>query len=261
MIIFIFLFLLWLFFLWLVRDRNFYKLIMIFGKKGSGKTSYIAKKSQYFLKKGYIVYTNCHVDGTLQFNPKHIGLSTFPPDSIVFCDEAGIIWNNRDYKNFQKCLIEWFKYQRQYKIRFYLFSQVYDDTDKVLRSLTDTMYIVRRLGLISILRPIQKKIGIATDTDGNGQIVDTFSYGSIFKTEITFLPRWYGFFKSFNPPPLPEIQATQQAYSEFSQMALDTRKWLLFHVRRLYQQLSAGIKAQCALLLEAVRRTNNNGSK
>lgn len=251
-----------LLFLYICRDTNFYKLIMIFGKKGSGKTSYIAKKSQYYIKKGYTVYTNCHVDGTLQFNPKHIGVSTFPPESVVFCDEAGIIWNNRDYKNFQKCLIEWFKYQRQYKIRFYLFSQVYDDTDKVLRSLTDTMYIVRRLGMISILRPIVKKIGIATDTDGNGQIVDTFSYGSIFSTEITFLPRWYGFFKSFNPPPLPEIQATQQAYSDFSEMALDTRKWLLFHVRRLYNRLSADVRRLCRLVLDkAVRRTKKNGSK
>ena len=157
------------------RDRNFYKLIMIFGKKGSGKTSYIAKKSIYYLKKGYTVYTNCGVAGTLQYNPRDIGKNTFPPGSVVFCDEVGLIWHNRDYKNFQRCVIEWFKYQRHYKIRMYLFSQAFD-CDKVLRDLTDQIYIVRRFGLISVLRPVYKQIGIATDSDGNGQLVDCYKY-------------------------------------------------------------------------------------
>lgn len=225
------------------RDRNFYKLIMIFGKKGSGKTSYIAKKSLYYLKRGYKVYTNCYVAGTYQYDPRDIGLTTFPPGSVVFCDEVGLIWHNRDYKNFKKCVIEWFKLQRQYKIRMYLFSQAFD-TDKVLRDLTDQIYICRRLGLLSVLRPVYKKIGITKDAEGQGQLVDCYDYGSIFSCEITYLPRYYCFFESFNPPDLPEINAFYQELDDFQALAQSTSKWLLFKVRALFLSLISFIKSK-----------------
>lgn len=228
---------------WLCRDTNFYKLIMIFGKKGSGKTSFIAKESIKFVKKGYRVYTNCNIPGTYTYNPKHIGLKTFPPNSIVFCDEVGLIWHNRDYKNFNKCVIEWFKYQRQYKIRMYLFSQAFD-CDKVLRDLTDSMYIVRRLGYISILRPVIKKIGISKDADGNGQLVDTYQYGSWLNCMITFLPRYYSFFDSFNPPSLPVIESYYKDYNDFQVLCTSTKDWLLFHLRQYAKHIYSAIKSK-----------------
>lgn len=243
MIYFILFFILWLLFIYITKDRNFYKLIMIWGKKGSGKTSFIAKESLYFVNKGYRVYTNCNIPGTFNYNPRDIGINTFPPESIVFCDEVGLIWHNRDFKNFSKCVIEWFKYQRQYKIRMYLFSQAFD-CDKVLRDLTDEMFIVRRLGYFSILRPVIKKIGISKDNDGNGQLVDTYSYGSILNCQITFLPRYYSFFKSFNPPSLPEINSYYQEYNEFQKLCISTKNWLLFHLREKAKQISFSIKSK-----------------
>ena len=115
----------------------------------------------------------------------------------------------------------------------YLFSQAFD-CDKVLRDLTDSMFIVRRFGYFSLLRPVIKKIGISKDNDGNGQLVDTYCYGSWLNCEITWLPRYYPFFDSFNPPALPEINSFYQEYNEFQKLSTDTRKWMLFHLRNFY---------------------------
>lgn len=224
-------FLLFLFLIFFFKDNNPYKLIMIFGKKGSGKTSYIAKMSMYYLRKGYTVYTNCHIKGTHQYDPKLIGQYTFPPNSIVFCDEVGIVWNNREYKNFQKCVLEWFKYQRQYKITMYLFSQVFDDNDKAIRSVTDKLYLIKRCGRFSFLRPIVKNVGIGQDQNGNGQIVDSYKFGSIFDIKLIWLSRYYGLFKSFNPPNLDIIQSTFEDYDDLSLIYRDTKKWFIYRFK------------------------------
>lgn len=223
----LFLIAIYIFILFLFKDRNFYKLIMIFGKKGSGKTSIIAKYSQKYIKKGYKVYCNVELPGTYLYDPQDIGLNTFSPNSIVFCDEVGLIWHNRDYKNFKKCLIEWFKLQRHYKIRMYLFSQTFD-TDKVLRDLTDEMYLITRLGKCSILRKINKYIGISKDKDGNGQLVDCYKFGSIFDIKFIYLPRYYGLFKSFEVPELHLINATYQDFNDISIIYSDNKKYLLY---------------------------------
>lgn len=215
----------------LLQNNNPYKLIMIFGKKGSGKTTWIAKYSQKYLKKGCKVYSNVEIPGTFLYDPKDIGLHTFEPNSVVFCDEVGLIWHNRDFKNFKKCVIEFFKYQRQYKIRMYLFSQTFD-TDKVLRDLTDEMFLIRRLGKLSIARPIAKQIGIAKDKDGNGQLVDTYNYGSILNTRFTYIPRYVGLFKSFDPPELPYIQAAYFDYNDLAEVYSSFKLWFLYSLRK-----------------------------
>ena len=40
------------------KYKNPYKLYMVFGKKGSGKSSFLVRKAMEYQKKGYIVYTN-----------------------------------------------------------------------------------------------------------------------------------------------------------------------------------------------------------
>ncbi len=216
----------------LLRDYNPYQFIMIFGKKGSGKTSYISKLALQYVKKGYKVYTNCNIKGTYEYDCKNIGLNTFEPDSIVFIDEIGLVWNNREYKSFQKCVREWFKYQRQYKIKIYAFSQAFD-IDKTLRDLTDKIYLITRIGKVSLLRPVIKKIGIAKDHDGNGQLVDCYQYGSIFNWKFIFLPRYYGLFKSFNPPKLDLINSTYIQYDDISRIYQDNKRFLLYHFNLL----------------------------
>ena len=46
------------------KYKNPYKLFMVFGKKGSGKSAFLVRQAIKYQKKGYIVYTNmsdcCH---------------------------------------------------------------------------------------------------------------------------------------------------------------------------------------------------------
>lgn len=223
-------------FIYLFSNSNPYKFIMIFGKKGAGKTSYIAKMSIKYLKKGYKVYTNCHIKGTEYFDVSDVGLYTFPPNSVVFIDEIGLVWNNREYKSFQRSVREWFKYQRQYKIKLYAFSQAFD-IDKTLRDLTDQIYLISRLGKFSILRPVYKKVGISQDSNGQGTLVDQYAYGSIFSIKITFLPRYYGLFDSFNPPELQLIHSVSVEQDDISIVYMSSKKWLFYQFNNLINKL------------------------
>ena len=131
-----------IFSLWARKYANPYKLIMIFGKKGSGKSTLLTRLAIKYLKQGRIVYSNTPVfyPGIRLFNVDDLGRYTFPPYSVVFIDECGMIWDNRDYRNFRNDVRDWFKLQRHHKVTVYLFSQTFD-IDIKLRNLTDLMYM------------------------------------------------------------------------------------------------------------------------
>lgn len=225
-----------------IQDSNPYSLTMIFGKKGSGKSSHIAKLSQKYIKQGRKVYTNFDVSGCFTYDPKDIGLNTFEPNSVVFLDEIGIVFNNRDYKNFKHCVMEWFKFQRKYKITMYIYSQSYEDCDKVIRLLIDRLCILQRIGKISILKPVSKIIGVGQDSNGNGNIVDSYKIQPFFTWKLTYLPRYYGLFSSFNPPELPILKSVYKDYDEFSSIYSDTKKWLIYTLKTNYNKSYEFIK-------------------
>ena len=50
-------------------------------------------------------------------------------DAKVIIDEAGIEYNNRNFKAFPKEAIYWYKYHRHYECSVDVFSQSYDDMD------------------------------------------------------------------------------------------------------------------------------------
>lgn len=234
-------------YLFILSDSNPYRLIFLIGKRGSGKTSLIAKLSLKYQRKGYKVYSNIEIPGNYVFDPSNIGIDTFEPNSIVFLDEIGLLYDNRKFKDFKDYTVQWFKYSRQYKIKMYMFSQAFD-VDKKIRDLTDEMYLLTRLGKVTVIRKVHKKLGISTDQDGNGQLVDTYRFGSIFDTKFIYLPRYYGMFKSFDPPKLDIIEATYQDYNEVSRIYADTKKWAIYRLHTLF----AGIKMYCVRLYRRV---------
>ena len=95
---------------------NPYKVIMLFGKKGTGKTADIAKVSVECRKKGVECYSNVDVPGTIPFNPKTVGYYKPVEGSVVCLDEVGMIWDKRDFANFDKNVRDFFKFARQYKL-------------------------------------------------------------------------------------------------------------------------------------------------
>lgn len=197
---------------YLTRDYlNPYKLIMVFGKKGSGKTTYLTKVALKNIRAGRKVYSTIYIPGTELFSVDDIGTYTFPKGSVVLIDEVGMVWDNRDFKNFKPYVRDYFKYQRQYKNTVYLFSQTFD-VDLKLRNLTDEMYLLKNVGRIfSVARKINKNITIQKAEEGRASsLVDDYVFASIFVKngiQITFIPRYVDFFKSYDPKPLPNIES------------------------------------------------------
>lgn len=186
------------------RFNNPYKLYMVFGKKGSGKSSFLAKKAKYYLKKGWTVYTNMDdlsLEGVRHIDASDLGPFVPVPHSVVLLDEVGMLYDNRDYKNFKPAVRDFFKLQRHYQCIVYLASQSFD-IDKKLRDLTDEMYLTSCLfGWLGLVRPITKKIGLVeASAQGESRIVDNLKFRFITSWRFTFLPRYSKYFESFVLP-------------------------------------------------------------
>lgn len=194
--------------------RNPYKLIMVFGKKGSGKTTFLAKKSYQYLKKGRPVYTTEYIPGTIHFDVDKIGYMTFPENAVLMIDEVGMIWDNRNFKTFKPEVRDYFKYQRHEKHTVFLFSQTFD-VDVKLRNLTDAMYLCTcHFGWLSIARKIKRSIVLVQPMgDSESRIADNlefepwlwslFGAGTII---FTFIPRWTCLFNSHEKLGLPMVE-------------------------------------------------------
>ncbi len=199
-------------FLYLSRKyMNPYKLIMVFGKKGSGKTTLLAKIAYQNLKKGRYVYSTEQVPGVIRFDADIIGERSFPEDSVVLLDEAGMKFDSRDFKTFPKSVRNYFKYQRHEKNTVYLFSQSFD-IDKKIRDLTDSMYLCTcHFGIISVARKIKKNFMIVeASAQGESRIADNLEFEplwlSLFGVRtciLTFIPRWSPLFNSHEKLGIP----------------------------------------------------------
>ena len=64
-----------------MKYRNPYKLYMVFGKKGSGKTTLMTKLSIQYRKKGWNVYCDRELPGCYRFDTSDFGRVAFPPTS------------------------------------------------------------------------------------------------------------------------------------------------------------------------------------
>lgn len=198
------------------KYRNPYRLIMVFGKKGSGKTTFLTKTAVNAVRKGKTVYSTVEVPGTVLFDVQDIGACSFPPDSVILIDEVGMIWDNRNFKNFRTDVRDYFKLQRQYRNTVYLFSQTFD-VDVKLRNLTDAMYLCKcHMGFLSVARKIKRDIVIVNPQgESEARIADSLEFEpflfSLFGAKsviFTFIPSWSRYFKSYNPKPLPFVEGT-----------------------------------------------------
>ena len=116
---------------------NPYKVTLVCGQKGSGKSTYACSVALKYLNKKFYtwdsgikkyvahrwhVYTNMHMqlDGVYYLEyPEKIGQMTVPPYSVLIFDEINTLpgWDNRDFKNMAATTIKWMRYSRQYKVR------------------------------------------------------------------------------------------------------------------------------------------------
>lgn len=186
------------------RFNNPYTLDVYFGKKGCGKSTTLNKLAYKYYKKGWHCF--CDKGDSFQSFVTVIDASKmyqykYPRNSIIFCGEANLHWDNRDFKDFPKEMQRFFRMQRHKHVKVVLFSQTYD-TDKKIRDLADRLFIVtKKLKIWSICSPYVKvpKIIPAGETKDTARMADDFLKISpfMFQHVITFIPAWITQFDSF----------------------------------------------------------------
>ena len=202
--------------LWDFTTRKYlnpYKLYLVFGKKGSGKSTYLVKLARKHLKKGWIVYTNMEelfMPGVRHFEIKHLGDFVPEAHSLLLLDEVGMIWDNRDFKNFSTQVRDYFKLQRHYQHVVILASQTFD-VDKKIRDLADEMYLVtKKLRVFSYAKKILRQTVLVEATGQSPSKIDenlVFDSLLLFwagARKFTFIPRYTKYFDSFKVPELKQ---------------------------------------------------------
>lgn len=189
---------------------NPYKLIFVFAKKGQGKSTYLTKQALKHLKLGWSVYSTEPIPGCYKIQPEDIGKYEFPRRSLLIIDEVGMIWDNRDFKNFSTATRDWFKLQRHRGIKVICASQSFD-VDKKIRDLADDMFLLtKKLRVFSYGKRILKILDIV-EADGShnseSRIVNQLQFDSLFffwagSRSLTFIPHWTRYFDTNAAPAL-----------------------------------------------------------
>lgn len=202
-----------IFFAFSMYSRKFsnpYKNYMIFGAKGSGKSTLMVKWMLHDLRHGWKVYTDMQgvsLEGVRFI--KTMDLATFipPPKSSVYLDEAGLSFDNRNFKTFPEGIRDLAALQRKYKIKLVLNSQTVD-TDKKLKSRTDRLFLQTNIGnIIGITRPILRTVTLTEASSmGESRIADQLKFDKIWHWKLTWMPRYFKYFESFNPPHREQIE-------------------------------------------------------
>lgn len=198
-----------IFILWIIignlRQKPSNTFDMYFGVPGSGKTTFAAYLAKKRVKRGGKVLSNVPIKGTYKAERGDYGYYMIN-DCLLLIDEAGIDFNNRDFKDKVKQLtkeeIYFFKYHRHYNVDIAVFSQYYNDADKKLRDLTTRLYIVKKSILPGFIKrkEIGKRIGIDPNTK---QIIDEY-YFVTFGTKYIHCPKLWKMFNSTSYKELPE---------------------------------------------------------
>lgn len=190
------------------RYSNPYKLYFIFGKKGSGKSCLLVNKLIKYQKKGYTCYTDMLVNIPNVRIIKADDLKKFKPvsNSAIFLDEVGLTWSNRDFKNFDKGLTEFFKLQRHYRCIVYMNSQSFD-VDKKIRDVTDGMILQSNImNCISVSRPILRRVTLVeASAEGESRIADNLVFDKIWHWKFYWMPKYFKYFNSHVVPQRDDI--------------------------------------------------------
>lgn len=201
------------------RYLNPYRLIFWFGKKGSGKSTLLTKMAIKDLMNGKEVYSTEYVSivkkdkksgeevllQTKKIVPDFIYSYKFKEGSVIYIDEVNLIkgFDNRDFKNMDKRVIEWFRLQRHFKVTVHLFSQSFD-VDRKVRSLCDDMWIVNKFARVLVIARhlIRKPVIVHPGPDSPARIDDDIIEDGLLLApfggmKLAFIPKWSRLFDSF----------------------------------------------------------------
>lgn len=240
------------------KYANPYKLIFIFGKKGSGKTTYLTKQSIKYSQKGWKVFSNVELFNTYKLDPNWLGRYDFPEKSLIICDEVSMIWSNRDFKNFPKHIEAFFRLQRHDKIYVMMASQSFD-VDKKIRDLSDSMYLLKNaFNCITVAKKIDKYQDVHNtsdnDKDNQSGLVEMYRFAPFWEWDLTFNPRYFRFFNSFEKVPKPRAPMVKYQFENYDSMIhlMQFKYWLKttfkdYRALKKYERYLDSLSFKCSL--------------
>lgn len=186
-----------------------------YGAPGSGKSTLACLKARQALKQGIPVYSNVPIKDCYQLDELDIGKYRIP-SGLVIIDEAGVSYNNRDFKNhfvgkinkstgqFERDkALEWYKKHRHEGCEVMLFSQEFEDFDAKLQGLSTRYFIVRKFPFkipIVYTRELRKR----PDLDEiQHKPIDSYDFKP-FGTNFCWCPSTWKYFDSFDKMDLPD---------------------------------------------------------
>lgn len=215
-------FLAFLFYSSKIKDK--YGISMIVGQIGVGKSSIICHYILKYIKEGWNVYADfeTNIPGCRLFNARDLDRFVPEPDSVLFLDEASLVFFSRDFKNFAK-YTEFIAKCRHYKCKIYMSSQSFD-IDLYIRNRVASMYLVKRIGCISYMRRIRKlQTVLSAESLSNSQdvknsgLIDGYKYAGILEHDsihFFWLPRLWKWHDSFYVEDKPDIPYTVPTSSD-----------------------------------------------
>lgn len=195
---------------------------LCFGLPGSGKTTFAAKlaidecvKIATGRSKYKHVFSNFGIKHPLIIEYKNDDIGKYDmSNSLILIDEATLFADSRDYKSFSSEKKSFFMLHRHYECDIVLFVQQWSAVDSKIRSITEQVYYLKRMGK-NRTRIIRLKYGVVIpqfDPDGKadssqlGDIVQGYSMPPLFVR--VFMPcfdrrKYYKYFDTLEHPELP----------------------------------------------------------
>lgn len=140
--------------------NNPYKVKLIVGSKGSGKSLLTSLLASEFIGN---IYSNMSIGYPLDM--ESYWTKSYPYDSLLIIDEAAVYHSNRDFKSMQNGCIEFYKMARKNHLNIILTSQTMD-IDKKIRDLCDDITVCTRLGPLVCATPYKACISMVTTAEG-----------------------------------------------------------------------------------------------
>lgn len=184
------------------KKKQEHILSVYFGVPGSGKTTFAAWLAKRDMKHGLRVWSNVPITGTMKLDCQEDIGNYMICDGRVIIDEAGIEYNNRDFKNFSKKQLYFYKYHRHYELAVDVFSQGYDDMDKKIRTLAQRLYVVKKslIPFFIYRQRIGKRVGV---NDLTKEICDEYFFVPLGRRYI-FAPAMWKLFNTISREDFPE---------------------------------------------------------
>ncbi len=206
----IILFLIALFFTYCIIGNLFVKrnntFDMYVGIPGSGKTTFAAyltkkrlKDKKLKKKNRNIVLSNVPLKGAYKVVKSDIGHYEIK-DCLLIMDEAGIDYNNRNFKSFSDDETYFYKFHRHYNVDIAMFSQDFD-IDLKLRKLATRLFIVKKSFIPGFIKRkmVSKRVGIDPLSK---QLIDEY-YFVLFGTKYIYCPKLWKLFNTLDRKVLP----------------------------------------------------------